>query len=116
MANVTIRRANVVLEISDDEATVSKYLADGFDVIGAGGKVVRSSTHGKSENALRVEIDRLRSENDRLASENNKLTEEVKDLKDKLDALVVAEKEQEDVPEEQTIAAPKKKRPAKTKD
>ena len=109
MANtVMVRKANVVLEIPDDEAVIAKYLSTGYDVIGKNGKVVRQSTHGKSESELRAEIEVL---NEKIA----KLTKENKELKGKLDALVADVDEPAEEPVAEPVEVPKKKRQAKSK-
>ena len=69
----TIRRANVVLDVTENE--VEKYLADGFDIIDDNGKVLKASVpndvnalkkayveHENEIKSLKEEIERLKAQ------------------------------------------------------
>lgn len=72
---VTIRRANVILDIPNDEDIVSKYLGMGYDLLNDEGKVAQRATGGKSAGELQHEIDELTAENKKLRLQIKKLKE-----------------------------------------
>lgn len=110
MATVMVRKANVILDIPDDEATISKYLSNGYNLVDKFGKVVKTATHGVGEDLLRVELEAVKKQNAQLVKENE-------DLKAKLEALVAAQEETEQEEPEPKVPvvseepkAPKKKK------
>lgn len=76
MAIIQVRRANVILDIPDVQK--DEYLAKGFDVIDAQGRVV--------ERTVPNDINALKKAYAELAEEVKKLKEENKQLKEKLAA------------------------------
>lgn len=78
----TIRRANVILDIKDDQ--IDYYLGQGFDVIDANGGVITKSTP-RDVNGL------TKAYNDHL-NQIYKLQEENKQLKDEIAKLKKAKK------------------------
>ena len=72
---VQIRRANVILEIPDDEAIISKYLGTGYDLLNSEGKVAQRATGGKSVGELQREIEELITENKKLRLQIKRLKE-----------------------------------------
>ena len=76
MANtVTVRRANVILDIDNDEAVIDKYLGMGYDLLGENGRIVQKATSGKDAATLQHEIEELQAENKRLRLQIKKLKE-----------------------------------------
>lgn len=71
----TVRRANVILDIADDDAVISKYLGMGYDLLGANGRVEKKATNGRNAAELQKEIDELTEENKRLKGIIKKLKE-----------------------------------------
>lgn len=71
----TVRRANVVLDIADDDAVIGKYLGMGYDLLGANGKVEKKATNGRSAAEFQKEIDSLIEENKRLRAIIKKMKE-----------------------------------------
>ena len=106
MANVRVRRANVILDVTEDE--VAKYLSNGFDVVDQAGNVVQKSTHGRGEAELRKDLEELQAKYDKLKAENE-------DLKSKLDALVAGQEDEIAVTEPEVASASKEKRTSKSK-
>lgn len=108
MANVMVRRANVILEIPEDETVISKYLSNGFDIVDESGKIIKKSTHGRSESELRRELEALQEKYDKLLADYN-------ELKTRKSAPVIKSAVVEDIAEEPEEAPKLKKRPIKSK-
>lgn len=76
MANsVEVRKANVILDIPNDEDVIARYLSMGYDLLDASGKVAQRATSGKSAGELQKEIDELVAENKKLRATIKKLKE-----------------------------------------
>ena len=73
--SVQIKRANVLLDIPNDEAVISKYLSMGYDLLDDAGKVAKKATSGKSAGELQREIDELTAENKKLRIQIKRLKE-----------------------------------------
>lgn len=101
MGIIQVKRANVILDIPDYQQ--DEYLAKGFDVIGADGKVVVKATPNdpnslkKAFTELTAEVEKLRKENAELKNQlesNSKKPEKVEEVK-------VEEPEEVEQPEEE---------------
>lgn len=85
MANIiTVRRANVILDIP--EAQKNEYLAKGFDVIGANGKVIERTTPN-DVNSLKKAFNELTARVKELEAENAKLKEQLSPKKKKVEKV-----------------------------
>lgn len=93
MANITVRRANVVLDVP--EVQKNEYLAKGFDVIGADGKILER-TVPNDVNSLKKAYHELTEKVKELEAENKKLKEQIASKGKKVEK--VAEPEDEFVP------------------
>lgn len=74
----TIRRANVILDIKDDQ--IDYYVNQGFDVIDANGGVITKSTP-RDVNALTDAYHKHTAEIEALQEENKQLKAEIAKLK-----------------------------------
>lgn len=74
MANIIVRRANVVLDIP--EIQKAEYLAKGFDVIGPNGKIIERTTPNDI-NSLKKAFNELTEKVKELEKENAKLREQL---------------------------------------
>ena len=83
MSVITVKRANVVLDISPDEKQF--YMEQGFSVIDAGGNVVEQAL-SSDVNELKILVTKLRAENEALKAKNEELSDDVAELKSKLQA------------------------------
>lgn len=98
MANITVKRANVLLTIPDYQK--DEYLAKGFDVLGANGKVI--------EKTIPNDVNSLKKAYHELTEKVKKLEEENKRLKAKL--AVKPEKVDEEPEEEEQTPEPEEPR------
>ena len=106
MAVITVRRANVVLDISDVQK--SEYLAKGFDIIGADGKILEKSTPN-DPNSLKRAYEELTKKVEKLQKENAALKKKLSEAENKV------EEEPKDEPEEEFTPINKRKPAKKTK-
>ena len=74
MATITVRQANVVLDVPEEQK--SEYLAKGFDVIGADGKVIEKTTPNDI-NSLKKAYKELTEKAKKLELENAKLKKQL---------------------------------------
>lgn len=82
MANITVRRANVVLDIPEFQK--AEYLAKGFDVIGPNGKILERTTPN-DVNSLKKAFNELTEKVKELEKENAKLREQLASKKKKVE-------------------------------
>ncbi len=107
MATIQVRRANVILEVPDEQK--DEYLAKGFDVIGPNGKVIEKSIPNdpnslkKAYTELSDKVKALEEENRQLKEQLASNTKPVKEEKKK------AVKEPESIPEEFPEEEPEEK-------
>ena len=99
MANITVRRANVILTVPDYQQ--AEYLAKGFDVIGADGKVLIKTTPNDT-NSLKKAYKELTARVMELEAENKKLKEQLASKSTKVEKVKDESKEDEYAPEEFT--------------
>ena len=78
MNTITVRRANVVLDVPEEQK--AEYLAKGFDVINANGKVVEA-TVPEDLNTLKTAYSNHLIQIKALQAENQKLKDEITQLK-----------------------------------
>lgn len=78
MNTITVRRANVVLDVPEEQK--AEYLARGFDVINANGKVVEA-TVPEDLNTLKTAYSNHLMQIKTLQAENQKLKDEIAQLK-----------------------------------
>ena len=71
---ITVRRANVILDVSEDEA--ERYLDEGYDILDEKGNVV--------ERSIPRDIPSLQAQLQDARKEVDKLKEQVKELKERL--------------------------------
>lgn len=74
MANIKVRRANVVLYVPEYQK--DEYLAKGYDVIGADGKVIEK-TIPNDINSLKIEYGELLKKVELLEAENAELKKQL---------------------------------------
>ena len=120
MEIIQVRRANVILDVPEDQQ--AEYLAKGFDVIGADGKVVTKATPN-DPNALKKAYSDLLKENQELKAENDKLKKQLtsepvkaeEPKKDKVDLPAANEVSEDDFeePNEEEDFVPINKRSSK---
>lgn len=80
-----VQRANVVLDIADDEYVIDRYINDGFNLIDETGKVLKyakPTTLEQYQNAYNEQ----RRLNDELALKVKQLETEIETLKNKLNS------------------------------
>lgn len=82
MANITVRRANVILDIS--EAQKEEYLAKGFDVLGPDGKVIIKTTPNDINSLKKAYVELSKKVQD-LEAENDKLKARLSSKSEKAD-------------------------------
>lgn len=91
MANIIVKRANVILDVPDYQK--SEYLAKGFDIIGADGKVI--------ERTVPNDVNTLKKAYHELTEKVKALEEENKKLRSKLSAKAEEPEELDEIPEEE---------------
>lgn len=84
MANIIVRRANVVLDIPEFQK--AEYLAKGFDVIGPNGKIIERTTPNDI-NSLKKSFNELTEKVKELEKENAKLKEQLASKKKKVEKV-----------------------------
>lgn len=94
---ITVRRANVLLDVSEDQK--DEYLAKGFDVIDKNGNVVAEATVTNDVSTLHKKLAEAQEKIKILEEENKRLNEE-------LDSL--AEEDSQDSEQEGLVDPPKK--------
>ncbi len=99
MANIKVRRANLVLTVPDYQQ--NEYLAKGFDVIGADGKVLIKTTPNDT-NSLKKAYTELTARVAELEAENKKLREQLASKGKKVEKVKDEPEEDADSPEEFT--------------
>lgn len=107
MANITVRRANVVLDVPDYQQ--NEYLAKGFDVIDANGRVI-VKTIPNDINSLKKAYKELCEKVDSLEKENKALKKALKSSKTKEEP---EDDEFEEIPDEEPEEDPPVKRKSK---
>lgn len=104
MATIKVRKANVVLTVPDYQQ--NEYLAKGFDVIGANGKVVVRTTPNdinslkKAYSELLSEVEELRKENSKLKEQLGSKSKKVENEVEEPEVEEPVEEPQEEIPEE----------------
>ena len=112
MGIITVRRANVVLDVPDYQQ--AEYLAKGFDVIGADGKVIAKATPN-DPNALKKAYAELLKENEELKKENDMLKQQLTSEPVKVEEPKKVEEVEDDDFEESEEFTPINKRGPKKK-
>lgn len=110
MATITVRQANVVLDIPEEQK--SEYLAKGFDVIGADGRIIEKTTPNDL-NSLKKAYKELTAKVEELQKENEKLKKQLASKGKKVEEVKAEPEEDADVPKEFTPI--NKRGPKKTK-
>ncbi|MBP3280147.1 MAG: hypothetical protein J6M44_14450 [Butyrivibrio sp.] len=110
MANIKVKRANVILTVPDYQQ--AEYLAKGFDVIGANGKVLIRTTPNDI-NGLKKAYTELTARVAELEAENKQLKEQLASKGKKVEKVKDEPEENADAPEEFTPI--NKRGPKKTK-
>lgn len=99
MANIKVKRANVVLTIPDYQQ--AEYLAKGFDVIGANGEVLIKTTPNDT-NSLKKAYTELTAQVAELEAENKQLKEQLASKSKKVEKVKDEPEEDADAPKEFT--------------
>lgn len=112
MGTIQVRRANVILDVPDYQQ--AEYLAKGFDVIGADGKVLVKTTPNdlnalkKAYTDLLAEVEALRKENTELKKQLDSKSKKVEDVEEKKEEMAEEPETPEEVEEEEIPEEPKK--------
>lgn len=99
MDNILVRQANVVLDIPEEQR--DEYLAKGFDVIGADGKVLIRATPNDT-NSLKKAYTELTARVAKLEAENKQLKEQLASKGKKVEKVKDEPEEDADDPKEFT--------------
>lgn len=86
MATITVRQANVVLDVPEEQK--GEYLAKGFDVIGADGKIIEKTTPNdlnslkKAYKELTAKVEELQKENEKLKKQLSSKSKKVEEVEE----------------------------------